>query len=162
MEANLVAERGFAGTGGALNDVKAAFEKAAAQNDIEAGNPTGHPLEFAAVHLAHGWLTSTCRGSVTVNTDPPPWASSTLIVPPMASTSWPTTHKPTPKPLRRSSDPTARSKRPKMRLRSSMEMPGPWSRTRTQTVSPRSSAQTSTGWRAPYLMALETRLSMIC
>ena len=38
-------------------------------------------------------------GSDTTNAVPPPAASSTAIVPSMAATSWPTTHKPTPKPL---------------------------------------------------------------
>jgi hypothetical protein len=87
MEADLVTKRGFAGAGRALNDVKAAFEEAATQNDIQAGDPAWHPLELAAMLLAHGRTTSTCRGRVTMNTEPPPCASSTLIVPPMASTS---------------------------------------------------------------------------
>ena len=55
MEADLVAERGLAGAGRALDDVKAAFEEAAAaQDDIETGDPARHPLELLAVHLAHG------------------------------------------------------------------------------------------------------------
>ena len=87
MEADLVAKRGFAGAGRPLNDIKAAFEEAATQNDIEAGDPTWHPLEVAAARLAHGRTASPCRGRITVNTEPPPSASSTLIVPPIALTS---------------------------------------------------------------------------
>jgi hypothetical protein len=87
MEAELIAERGFAGTGRALDDVKAAFEEATAQNDIDAGDAARHPLELATNNLAHGRASSPCRGRVTVNTEPPPGASSTLIVPPMALTS---------------------------------------------------------------------------
>src|SRR3954470_3131839 len=67
METDLVAECGFTGARRAPNDVKAAFEEAAAaQNDIETGNPARPPLEFLAVPLAHGATASTCRGRFTV------------------------------------------------------------------------------------------------
>ena len=108
VEAELVGKRRLARAGRALDDVKPALEEAATQNGVQAGNAGRHPVQRSVVALAQTLAPTVCMGSVTVNRAPPSGASSTVMLPCMASIRLQTTHSPTPKPLRRSPGPTAR------------------------------------------------------
>ena len=87
IEADLVAEGGLASARRALDDIQASLEKAAPQDGVEAANAARHPIEPGNAAIGHQRFASTQRGKVTLNTEPPPCASSTVIVPSMASTS---------------------------------------------------------------------------
>src|ERR1700730_5065276 len=129
IEAELVSEDRLARPRVAPHNINACFEKASSQNGVETRDGGGHALK-GRLPAGIDWIGSHRvpdvgeSGRVTVKVDPSAGRLVTWISPCMASTSWRTTQRPMPKPpcSRRV---TARSKAPKMRARSSSEMPIP-------------------------------------